>query len=153
MSLPSRPRRVTPALPAVSDGPMEAAAPAFIYTQRVRPQECAASTNLGHPRYLEFFEAAFIECWRHRFGRIEDSLGPDRTLTVAAVEVRYLAPVRSDDQLRIEVTFDRITESSIHVHYAASVDDVPVAEAGSRYVCVGMQSGKRACLPEAIRTA
>ena len=66
---------------------------------------------------------------------------------------RHLAPVRSDDQLRIEVTFDRITESSIHVRYAATVDDVPVAEAGSRYVCVGMQSGKRASLPEAIRTA
>jgi hypothetical protein len=29
----------------------------FTYTQRVRPQECAASTMLGHPRFLEFFEA------------------------------------------------------------------------------------------------
>ena len=37
----------------------------FVYVQRVRPQDCAASTMLGHPRVLEFFEAAFIECWRH----------------------------------------------------------------------------------------
>jgi YbgC/YbaW family acyl-CoA thioester hydrolase len=132
---------------------MDDAAPAFSYTQRVRPQECAASTNLGHPRYLEFFEAAFIECWRHRFGPVQDSLGPDRTLTVAAVEVRYLAPVRSDDELRIEVTFERITGGSIHVGYAASVEDVAVAAGRSRYVCVDVRSGKPAALPEAIRGA
>jgi acyl-CoA thioesterase FadM/ketosteroid isomerase-like protein len=125
--------------------------PAFVYTQRVRPQECAASTNLGHPRFLEFFEAAFIECWRHCFGRLEDSLGPDRTLTVAAVDVRYLAPVRADDQLRIEVTFDRVTRGAIHVHYAATVGDAPVAEARSRYVCLDPRSGQPAPLPAAIR--
>ena len=49
----------------------------FVYAQRVRPQECAASTMLGHPRFLEFFEAAFIECWRERFGGLDASL--DRT--------------------------------------------------------------------------
>jgi uncharacterized protein len=47
----------------------------FVYTQRVRPQECAASTMLGHPRFLEYFEAAFIECWRHRFGQLDATLG------------------------------------------------------------------------------
>ena len=106
----------------------------FVYTQRVRPQECAASGRLGHPRFLEFFEAAFIECWRDRFGSLEESLGPDRTLTVAAVNVRYLAPVRADDELRIEVSLDRLTERSIQVHYDAFVEDVRVAEAGARYV-------------------
>ena len=40
----------------------------FTYVQRVRPQDCAASGYLAHPRFLEFFEAAFIECWRSRFG-------------------------------------------------------------------------------------
>jgi uncharacterized protein len=108
--------------------------PPFVYRQRVRPQECAASTALGHPRFLEFFEAAFIECWRERFGSLEASLGTDRRLTVAAVNVRYLAPVRSDDELRIEVTLDRLTERSIQVHYDAFVEGTRVAEASSRYV-------------------
>src|SRR4029453_11562696 len=65
----------------------------FIYIHRVPPQEGAASTMLRHPRFREFFEAAFIECWRDRFGQLQASLGPDRTLTVATVDVRYLAPV------------------------------------------------------------
>ena len=111
-----------------------AARPApFVYVQRVRPQECAASGMLGHPRFLEFFEAAFIECWRERFGPLDASLGPDRRLTVAAVNVRYLAPVRCDDEVRVEVALDRLTDRSIQVHYDAFVDGVRVAEASSRY--------------------
>ncbi len=122
----------------------------FVYIQRVRPQECAASTMLGHPRFLEFFEAAFIECWRDRFGQLDASLGPDRRLTVAAVNVRYLAPVRADDELRIEVVLGRITERSIQVHYDAFVEDARVAEGGSRYVCLDAESGHPASLPDAI---
>jgi YbgC/YbaW family acyl-CoA thioester hydrolase len=118
----------------------------FVYLQRVRPQECAASTMLGHPRFLEFFEAAFIECWRERFGQLDSSLGPDRRLTVAAVDVRYLAPVRCDDELRIEVALDRVTERSIQVHYDAFVEDARVAEASSSYVCVDARSGEPASL-------
>jgi uncharacterized protein len=119
----------------------------FVYIQRVRPQECATSTMLGHPRLLEFFEAAFIECWRDRFGPLDASLGPDRRLTVAAVNIRYLAPVRSDAELRIEVALDRLTECSIQVHYDAFVEDARVAEASSRYVCLDAESGEPAPLP------
>jgi acyl-CoA thioesterase FadM/ketosteroid isomerase-like protein len=122
----------------------------FVYIQRVRPQECAPSTMLGHPRFLEFFEAAFIECWRARFGALDGRLGPDRSLTVAAVNVRYLAPVRSDDELRIEVTLDRLTQRSIQVHYDAVVADTRVAEASSRYVCLDTRSGEPTSLPDGI---
>src|SRR5919197_945066 len=122
----------------------------FVYTQRVRPQECAASRMLGHPRFLEFFEEAFIECWRERFGALDASLGPERRITVAAANVRYLAPVRSDDELRIEVTLDRITQRSIQVHYDAFVEDARVAKGGSRYVCLDAESGEPASLPDGI---
>jgi acyl-CoA thioesterase FadM/ketosteroid isomerase-like protein len=124
----------------------------FVYVQRVRPQDCAASTMLGHPRFLEFFEAGFIESWRDRFGPLDGSLGRGRSLTVAAVNVRYLAPVRSDDELRIEVSLDRITRRSIQVHYDAYVGDGHVAEAGARYVCLDSGSGEPAELPEVVRS-
>ena len=122
----------------------------FVYVQRVRPQECAASTMLGHPRFLEFFEAAFIECWRNRFGQLDTSLGRDRRLTVAAVNVRYMGPVRSDDELRIEVAFDQLERRAIYVHYDAFVEDARVAEAASRYVCLDARSGQPAPLPDGI---
>jgi uncharacterized protein len=122
----------------------------FVYVQRVRPQECAASTMLGHPRFLEFFEAAFIECWRHRFGALDATLGPDRRLTVAAVDVRYLAPVRADDELRVEIVLDRVSRRSVQVHYAAWVGERQVAQAASRYVCLDAESGEPTPLPDEI---
>ena len=123
----------------------------FEYVQRVRPQECAASGMLGHPRFLEFFEAAFIECWRARFGSLDASLGPERRLTVTAVRVRYLAPVAADDELCIEVTLDRIGKRSIQVQYDAFVAGGRVAAAHSRYACVHAASGEPALLPRLVR--
>jgi acyl-CoA thioester hydrolase len=125
----------------------------FVYVQRVRPQDCAASTMLGHPRFLEFFEAAFIECWRHRFGSLHATLGHGRTLTVAAVNVTYRGSVRWDDELRIEVTLDRITKRSIRVHYDAFVEATLVAEASARYVCLDTRSGRPVSLPDGIADA
>lgn len=122
----------------------------FVYRQRVRPQDCAASTMLGHPRYLEFFEAAFIEYWRDRFGQLEGSLGPTRRLTVAEVQVHYLAAVRSDDEVRVEVALGRMTTRTIQVRYHAFVGDIRVADGTSRYVCVDAESGKPAPLPGGI---
>jgi acyl-CoA thioesterase FadM/ketosteroid isomerase-like protein len=124
--------------------------PPFVSIRRVRPQECTASTMLDHPRLLELFEAAFLECWYERFGDLNASLGPDRRLTITAVNLRSLAPVRAGDELRIEVTLDRITERSIQVHYDAFVEDARVAEGGSRYVCLDTESGEPASLPDRI---
>jgi acyl-CoA thioesterase FadM len=64
------------------------------------------------------------------------------------VNVRYLAPVRSDDELRIEVALDRLMGSSIQVHYDAFVEDARVAEATSRYVCLDTESGEPVSLPD-----
>jgi uncharacterized protein len=123
----------------------------FVYRQRVRPQDCATSTMLGHPRLLEFFEAGFIEAWRERAGGLDESLGPARRLTVASVAARYLAPVQSDDEVRVDVSFDRVTRRSIQVHYDAFVEDVHVAEGSSRYVCLDARTREPTELPAAAR--
>ena len=114
----------------------------FTYLQRVRPQECSPSGFLGHPRFLEFFEAAFVECWRARFGALHDSLGPDRRLVVTEVNVRYLDPVAVDDELQIEVALDDIGTTSIRVHYDALVRGERVAEGRARYVCIDADEGR-----------
>lgn len=122
----------------------------FLYRQRVRPQDCAASTFLGHPRFLEFFEAAFVEWWRAGVGSLRESLGRDRRLTVASVQVEYRAPVRLDDELRIEVSLDRITPRSLQLFYEAFVDDLLAAGARVRYVCLDARSGSPAALPDTV---
>jgi acyl-CoA thioesterase FadM len=58
-----------------------------------------------------------------------------------------------DDELRIEVALERITESSIHVQYNAYVANTGVAKATSRYVCLDSETGKPAALPDGITRA
>lgn len=136
------------------DRAWEQARPApFVYFQRVRAQDCAASGMLGHPRLLEIFEAGFIECWRNRFGQIEATLGDDRRLTVAAVNVRYSGPIRFDDKLGIAVRLDQTSDRTIRVHYGAFVGSAQVAEGISRYVCLDVASRRPAPLPDAILTS
>lgn len=91
----------------------------FVSTQRVRPRD---------PRLLGLFEAALTECRRERLGHLE------------TVNVRYLAAVAPGDELRVEVTVDRLTERAVHVRYAAFAGDARVAEASARYVCVDTTS-------------
>ena len=119
----------------------------FTYSQRARPQNCAAGGPLGHPRFLEFFEAAFIEWWRYRWRSLDESLGPDRRLTLGAIAVDYLGGVRSDEEVRIDVSCDRVGRTSLRMSYAALVDDRTVARADSRYVCVDGVTNRAVSLP------
>jgi YbgC/YbaW family acyl-CoA thioester hydrolase len=118
------------------------------YSARIRPQECSEGGTLGHPRFLEHFEAAFIDAWRERFGPLAESLGADRRLTVAAVEVQYRAPVGFDDLLLVDLAFDRAGRSSVLIRYEATVDGRAVAQAGVTYVCLDSAAGAPVELPE-----
>jgi uncharacterized protein len=123
----------------------------FAYRQRVRPQDCAASTFLGHPRFLEFFEAAFVEWWRERVGAsVHEALEPGRRLTLAQIRVDYRAPVRVDDELLVEVHLDRLGPRSLQIHYEARVGDADAARGSSRYVCLDAVSGEPAPFPATV---
>jgi acyl-CoA thioesterase FadM len=52
--------------------------------------------------------------------------------------------------LRIEVALDRVTRRSIQIHYEAFVEDIRVAAASSRYICLDADSGEPTSLPDAI---
>lgn len=124
---------------------------AHVHHTRVRAQECAEGGLLGHPRLLEHLEAAFIEAWRERVGPLPSSLGPTRRLTVKSVEVEYEAPVRFDDPLRVEVSFDQIGMRSLRTHYLVSVAYERAAEARVSYLCVQRSTGVPTALPEQAR--
>jgi uncharacterized protein len=125
----------------------------FTFVQRVRPQDCAAGGPVGHPRLLEVFEAAFIEWWRSRWGSLEDTLGPDRRLTLAAISVDNLNAARCDDELRIEMSCDRVGRTSLRTNYMAWVEGTRVARADSRYVCLHRETDRPTALPELVAGA
>ena len=123
---------------------------AHVHEARIRAQECKDGAVLGHPRMLEHCEAAFIEAWRAHVGALADSLGPQRRLTVAAIDVQYRGAVRFDDVLRIEVAFDRVGSSSLGVHYTATVAGTLVADGRASYVCLDAETGRPRELPAGV---
>lgn len=120
----------------------------YVYAQRVRRQDCDASAILGHPRLLELLEDAFIELWASRLGPLDDTLGPNRRLTLRAIEADVLASIRLDDTLRIELSVDRLTRRALHLRSSACVNGAPVARARSVYICVNPNSGHPAAWPQ-----
>ena len=66
--------------------------------------------------------------------------GASALVDLETVNVRYLAAVAPGDELRVEVTVDRLTERAVQVRYAAFAGDARVAEASARYVCVDTTS-------------
>jgi ketosteroid isomerase-like protein len=95
---------------------------------RTRPEPSIHRRRVGSHGLPELFASAFSECWSEHSGE------RGRTPTLAAMSIRYLAPVGCDEELRLEVSLDRLTEHSIQVHYDAFVGDVRVAEGSYRYV-------------------
>jgi acyl-CoA thioesterase FadM/ketosteroid isomerase-like protein len=124
----------------------------FGYRQRVRPQDCATSEVMGHPRLLEVFEAAFIELWREYFGGLTESLD-GRALTLADLQVSYRAPIRVDDVVEVDVFLDAVTSTSVAIHCVARVaGEAPAAVCTSSYVCLGADEA-RTQWPDHIRAS
>jgi uncharacterized protein len=91
----------------------------FVSVQHVGPGDGA--------RLVELLEAAFAECMGER-------LGADASLTVTAIDLRFLAPDRADGELRVEVALDRVTDHAVQAHFDVFAADARIAEAIARYV-------------------
>ena len=63
--------------------------PIFTHSRRVNPQDCAGSEVLGHPRFFEFFEEAFVECCRQHAGGLQHALGLGRRLGLAEAGIEF----------------------------------------------------------------
>ena len=124
-----------------------------MHSVRVRPLDCDRQGVLGHPRYLNYFEAALIELWREALGPYDDTVAHGVDLAVAETRLRYVAAARFDDLVRIAVTVQSLGTTSVVVGFAASVEGEPVARGETRYVCVGTASGSKEAIPDTVRRA
>lgn len=125
----------------------------FVHTVRVRPQDCDRQGVVGHPRYLNYFEAALIELWREAVGPFGETVGLGVDLAVAEVNVRYFAAARFDDEIDIAVTVREIDDRSLLVRFDARVSGGLAARGEVRYAPIGVATGARHPLPEPVARA
>lgn len=110
----------------------------FRSAQRVYFDDLDALNILHNVRYVLFMERARGELFQALGFRWEDDLShnPDKFHVVAAHEIRYLAPVRGEGELSVELRPEKLGTTSLTI--AASVrakhGDVTYAEGSTRLV-------------------
>ena len=75
----------------------------FTYTHRVTYAECTVGNHVYHSRYLDLLEAARGEFVRSLGMTLQQLQDADSIFPVIEARLRYKAPARYDDVLRIEL--------------------------------------------------
>ena len=122
----------------------------FSHTLRVRYNECDLQGVVFNGNYLTYFDVGITELWRG-LGGYEEMVAAGLDLVVAEATVRYLAPLRFDDEFEVAITVARLGETSMTTHYALSRDGEPVAEGELIHVFVSAGKGAKAPIPAPVR--
>jgi acyl-CoA thioester hydrolase len=141
-------------LPMIADA-MPAAPPTT--TLRVRYVECDMQGHVFNGHYLTWFDIAHTDALQAATGlsypELIDVHGVD--VVVAESGVRYRTPANFDDELRITVTFEPPTTSSLTSRYRIERerDGAEIATGFTRHVCVDSKDFKKLPWPPALRAA
>lgn len=96
-----------------------------------------------HSRYLQYFEMGRVELLRSRgysYAKLEEQ---GIFFVVVKAEVRYKAPARFDDELRLVTRIVRQTTVRIEHQYELWREQALLAEGGTTIACVDRQGELR----------
>jgi acyl-CoA thioester hydrolase len=113
-----------------------AAAP-FEHALRVYWEDTDAGGVVFYANYLKFFERARTE-WLRSLGVGQQALreATGAIFIVADTQLRYIAPARLDDALRVTVQLQQRGQASLHIQQQAWRGDTLLCEGRIRIGCV-----------------
>jgi acyl-CoA thioester hydrolase len=124
----------------------------YAHSVRIRYSECDQQDVLFNGHYLFLYDVALTELWREAVGRwhhmIEEH-GAD--LVVAEARLRYLAPVRFDDVLEIEMPIAKLGTTSMTVAPTYRVGGTICAEGEVRHVFIDPETKGKREIPADVR--
>jgi len=91
----------------------------FVYTHRVTYADCTAGNHVYYSRYLDLFEAARGEFFRHFGTPLLELQNHGFIFPVVECRLRYKKPARYDEVLRIEV--ELIHAAGVRLTFPSSV--------------------------------
>jgi acyl-CoA thioester hydrolase len=127
--------------------------PPFGHELRVRYGECDAQGIVFNANFLAYVDVALTEIWRQSMGSYEALLETGVDTVVGEVNMRFLAPGRFDDLLRIEGGFDGLGTTSTTLKLWFRRGEDLLVEADVRYVFVDLEKWEKAEIPEKVRGA
>ena len=121
---------------------------------RVRYSECDPQGVVFNANYLMYFDQAITELWREAFGSYQQAVAEHGVdLVVAEARIRYLAPLRFDDEFELTAVLSNLGTTSITTALTAQRDGTPTAEGELRHVFVDPHNGAKTPIPDAVRAA
>ena len=118
-------------------------------TIRVRYCECDPMGVAHHTAYPVWFEMGRTELLRVAGFRYRDLEERGVLMAVAALEVRYKAPARYDDELILETTLAEVGRVRLEHEYRLLRDGLVLATARTTLVCLD-RDGRMQAVPDEI---
>ncbi len=124
----------------------------FTAQRRVRFADCDAAGIVFFPRYFEMLNGVVEDWFAQALGTSFRELHQDRGLSVptAAIEARFIAPSRLEDDLALFLTVTRLGGASCGLRHRIESGGTPRFEATQTIVHVG-RALKPEPWPQALR--
>jgi acyl-CoA thioester hydrolase len=123
----------------------------FRHRLRVRYNECDPQNVVFNANYLTYFDITITELWRE-LGGYEAMVGNGVDIVVAEVRVRFLGPLRFDDEFEVQAAIGRLGNTSIATNLTVVKEDRAVAEGEVRHVFIDTANGDTAPIPDTVRS-
>ncbi len=125
--------------------------PPFSHELRVRYGECDAQGIVFNANFLAYVDVVVTEIWRESMGSYDALLATGVDTVVGEANLRFRAPGRFDDVLRIEGGFDGLGQTSTVLKLWFRRGDDLLCEADIRYVFVDVETWEKAKIPDPVR--
>jgi len=122
----------------------------FRHRLRVRYNECDPQGVVFNANYLTYFDLTMSELWRE-LGGYQEMVDAGIDMVVAEATIRYLAPLRFDDEFEVVARVIRLGDTSMTTELVIEDGGEAAAEGQLRHVFIESGGGPTAPIPASIR--
>jgi len=124
----------------------------FRHRLRVRFHECDPQGIVFNAHFLAYADIAITELYREAFGSWQAIMDSDAIdMVVAEANVRYLAPLRFDEEFDLVAWVTKLGTTAVTTLIAVEREQTTVAEVTLRHVVVDAETRAKTPIPDALR--
>ena len=138
---------------AMTDPPSDPGAYRFCHRLRVRFAETDAMGIVHHAAYLPYLEEARVEYLRAEGHPFDQLRGEGYELPVVQAAVRYMVPLRFDEEVTVHLLVTRAAGALFEIAYLLAVAGEVRAEAVTLHAVVGPEGRTLRCPPWIVELA
>ena len=118
---------------------------------RVRYHECDPQGVVFNANYLAYCDICLTELWRESVEGYAGMAAKGIDVVVAEARIRFLAPLRFDDELEMALEITRLGTTAMEISITITLDREPIAEAELAQVFIELEHGEKIPIPDEIR--